>query len=242
MPRWIDDGIVLGTRPFGENSVIMTCFTKDHGLSRGLVKSGRRKASYLQAGNQLSLTWSARLEEQLGLWAFEPQGSLGGILLGHPLALAGLIACLALTETVLPEREPQTNLYQALLDLFSGFEQDDWFALYVNYEICLLQAAGFRLALQKCVATGTTENLTYVSPKSGGAVCFEAGAPYKNKLLPLPECLAKGKIVDKNDLLASLNLTEYFFDRYILEHASMGLPAARHRFKDMLKKDIAKCA
>lgn len=254
MPRWSDKGVVLSLRPLGEKAVILTCLTEKNGLAKGLVKAGRTKAPLLQGGNILSLTWSARLEKHLGQWTLEPLESIGGCLLSHPLALSGLSAALALIETVLPEREPQEDVFNALEHLLfnlreSALEGKSRFCYraYAQFEISLLKAAGFRLSLDRCAGTGSTQDLIYVSPRSGGAVSREAGQPYQDKLLPLPAFLINDTIFpEEKDFLASLHLTEYFFDRYILEHTSVGLsssgsptaalPAARHRFKDMLTR------
>ena len=44
----------------------------------------------------------------------------------------------------------------------------------------------------KCAATGATEDLAYVSPKTGRAVSRAAAGPYKEKLLELPAFLSTG--------------------------------------------------
>ena len=46
----------------------------------------------------------------------------------------------------------------------------------------LLADLGFGLDLSSCAATGTRENLAYVSPRSGRAVSAEAGKPYLDRL------------------------------------------------------------
>ena len=43
--------------------------------------------------------------------------------------------------------------------------------------------------MEECAATGATQDLIYVSPNSGRAVCRTAGEPYKDKLLALPRFL-----------------------------------------------------
>lgn len=246
MPRWSDEGIVLSLRPLGEKSVILTCLTQSHGLAKGVVKAARTKAPWLQGGNLLSVSWSARLEEHLGLWALEPLASIGGCLLSHPLALAGLSAALALVETVLPEREPQEALFQTFQKFLYSLKETSLtpsstlcYRSYAEFEIALLKAAGFRLSLTECAGTGATHDLAYVSPRTGRAVSREAGLPYHDKLLSLPAFLSHEDIFPKEkELLASLHLTEYFFDRYILEHTSAHLPPARQRFKDMLARSF----
>ncbi|NQU70309.1 MAG: recombination protein O N-terminal domain-containing protein, partial [Rhodospirillales bacterium] len=65
---WSDEGIVLSARKHGESAAIVTLFTRAHGRHAGLVRggAGRRQRGLYQAGNRLTATWRARLEEQLG--------------------------------------------------------------------------------------------------------------------------------------------------------------------------------
>ena len=50
----------------------------------------------------------------------------------------------------------------------------------------LLQHLGFGLDLTECAATGSKQDLIYVSPKSGRSVSAAAGKKYRKKLLDLP--------------------------------------------------------
>src|SRR3569833_1074624 len=96
-----------------------------------------------------------------------------------PLALAGLTSMCALAR-LLPERDPHPSLYEITLFVL-GYLDDDhvWPALMVRWELALLDELGFGLDLSSCASTGSTDNLAYVSPKSGRAVSSDAGAPYK---------------------------------------------------------------
>ena len=60
----------------------------------------------------------------------------------------------------------------------------------VRYELLLLNELGFGLDLSACVASGRSEDLAYVSPRSGGAVSRSEGEPYRDRLLALYQ---KGK-------------------------------------------------
>ena len=51
---------------------------------------------------------------------------------------------------------------------------------------------GFALDLTRCAATGAASDLAYVSPRSAQAVSRDAGAPYRDKLLRLPQFLLAG--------------------------------------------------
>ena len=59
-----------------------------------------------------------------------------------------------------------------------------------RFELLLLDELGFGLDLESCAATGSRDDLVYVSPKSGRAVSRAAGEPYRDRLLPLPGFLA----------------------------------------------------
>ncbi len=68
--------------------------------------------------------------------------------------------------------------------MFDGFQaflgvlgHPGWPAIYVRLELGLLQELGFGLDLEKCAATGATEDLAYVSPKTGRAVSRAAAGP-----------------------------------------------------------------
>ena len=45
-----------------------------------------------------------------------------------------------------------------------------WPETYVRFELLLLQELGFALDLDRCAVTGATDDLAYVSPRTGRAV------------------------------------------------------------------------
>lgn len=233
--EWRDQGILLSLKRLGEYDVIIDILTLEHGRYSGLVKGGvsRKYRGILQPGNELELHWRARLESHLGTFSLEPKRMRSSLLLGEPDRLGGLSAACALASVACPEREGHGPVYlglQALLDALEAVDEH-WGAVLVRWELGLLEALGFGLDLSACAATGVNENLTYVSPKSGCAVSAEAGAPYKDKLLPLPGFL-RGRNGDAHgpaDVLAGLELTGFFLERHVLAPQGFKLPAARSR-------------
>jgi len=237
--NWSDDGIVLSARKHGETSVIVTLMTAKHGCHAGLVRggAGRRARGLYEAGNFVTADWRARLEEHLGTYTCELLKPNAALVLDDPIKLAGLSAACAVTERALPEREPHPELYESLSALVSAIEEENWLRYYVHWELGILTDLGFGLDLTSCAATGTQENLIYVSPKSGQAVSEEAGAPYKEKLLPLPRFLLESSAdgeVSSGDLASGLELTGYFLERQVFIHHKSGGPSARARFVDRL--------
>lgn len=231
--QWTDDGLVLGLRRHGETSVILELMTATHGRHLGLVHGGRsrRMQPMLQPGNLLQATWRARIDESLGSYSVEPGQLVAARLMASPLALYGIGHIGALLR-LLPERDPHLGLYEAALVLVEHLH-DPRIAppLMVRFELALLAELGFGLDLSSCAATGARDNLVYVSPKSGRAVCAAAGDPYRDRLLTLPAFLReRSRDPDSEAIVAGFNLTGAFLDQHIWAPRGLAPPEERTRF------------
>jgi DNA repair protein RecO (recombination protein O) len=146
-------------------------------------------------------------------------------------ALAALSTITTLTR-LLPERDPHPNLYEITLFVL-GFLNDAtvWPALLVRWELALLEELGFGLDLSQCAATGSNDQLIYVSPKTGRAVSASAGEPYRDKLLPLPAFLTKQRsgLVTGDDVRLGFALTGHFLETRVLLPRGQSLPQPRAR-------------
>jgi DNA repair protein RecO (recombination protein O) len=235
---WEDEGIVLAVRRFGEYDAIVSLLTETQGRHIGLVKggSGKSKTSTLQPGNLVKAWWRARLDDQLGNYTIEAVHNFGAAVLSEPLALAGLSALCAMAEATLPEREPHAATYRRALNLLEQMEASGWEAEYVRWELALLRDMGYGLDLASCAATGVTENLNFVSPRSGRAVSDAAAAPYRERLLALPAFLRDDAAeITAADVSAGLTLTAHFFDVHVFQPHQREMPAARTRFAERLR-------
>ena len=86
-------------------------------------------------------------------------------------------------------------------------------------------------------ATGSAEDLAYVSPRTGRAVSRAAAGPYKEKLLPLPGFLSTGGVPsDQEALRQGLDLTGFFLERHVFWPHNKPLPPARARFMESLQR------
>jgi DNA repair protein RecO (recombination protein O) len=192
----------------------------------------------LQPGNRVKLTWRARLAEHLGIYTVELSRARAGDMFENRAALVGLNAVSAMAGAVLPEREPHEAAYdgaEALLDTIAGHEFPDWGPLFVHWELGLLNELGFGLDLARCAATGSTDDLIYVSPRTGRAVSREAGAPYAERMLALPPFLLGRQAgqASPRDLVAGLRLTEHFLEQWVLAPHDKTIPDARVRLCDL---------
>ena len=237
---WRDQGILLSVRRHGETSAIIDTFTASHGRHAGVVRGGtsRRIAPILQPGAQLDLSWRARLEEHLGSFTVEPLRSRAAAAMSGRLALAGLNAVVSLLSFCLPEREPHPRLYKQSEQLLDLLGQDEiWPLAYLRWELALLDALGFGLDLSACAVTGASDDLVYVSPRSGRAVSAGAAGEWADRLLPLPPCLRGEGPASDPEIALALRTTGYFLEHRVapaLGHAP--LPQARGRLIDLISR------
>ncbi|MCA0424080.1 MAG: DNA repair protein RecO [Proteobacteria bacterium] len=228
--EWQDEGVVIGLKRHGESSVIMEAMTRAHGRHLGLVRGGRsrRHAATLQPGNSVSLTWRARLEDHLGTYEVEPLILRAAGFIDSAAALYAL-ATVSAHLRLLPERDVHLGLYEALLVLVDHLSEPRTIGvLLARFERALLDDLGFGLDLDRCAATGAAEDLVWVSPKSGRAVSAAAGAPYADRLLPLPAFLrGEGTFVPPGAIDHALRLTGFFLERHVLHPRGLAMPDQR---------------
>ncbi|THD65040.1 DNA repair protein RecO [Phenylobacterium sp.] len=233
-----DDAFVLSARAHGEAGAIVELLTASHGKYAAHVAGGasRRMKPFLQAGAPVTARYRARVSDQLGSASLEPVGEGPSALFDDPLALAGLAAAAAIAAGALPEREPHPGAYLAFEALSRSLElTDDWPAVFVRFEAGLLAELGFGLDLSRCAATGVTDDLIYVSPKTGRAVSRAAGEPYKDRMLALPPFLLSSQSrLEPGDVKAGLDLTAHFLEAFIFNPLNRPLPPARLWLVDRL--------
>jgi DNA repair protein RecO (recombination protein O) len=233
--------IICAVRPHGEHGAIVRALTPADGLQAGYVRGGksRRLRPVLLPGNLVEAEFRARTDDQLAHATLELSASRGA-LLSEPLAAAAIEWTTALTAAALPEGQPYPRLYAALDGVLAALEAAPsargWAPSLVRYELLLLAELGFGLDLAACAATGATENLAYVSPKSGRAVGREAAEEYRDRLFPLPTFLLQGGEADWADVQAGLRITGHFLERDVLIGRQAEILAARGRLLDRLKR------
>jgi DNA repair protein RecO (recombination protein O) len=165
---------------------------------------------------------------------------VAALLLDRPDRLACLGAACALLEAGLPERDPHPNLYRSLGGLIDALLQESpWWDRYVRFELDLLADLGFGLDLGSCAVTGSSDDLAYVSPRSGRAVSRAAAAPYVDRLLPLPGFLIGRGSPDLAQVRAGLQLTGAFLRRHLLDASDTPAPRARQLLLDRLDRSGA---
>lgn len=245
MPEWTDTAVILSARPHGETSVIANILTAEHGRQAGLIRGGQssKMKGLLQPGNRVDVSWRARLEEHLGSMQFDLVTPYASVVLDDALRLAGLASVCAIMEACLPEREPARPVFDAtdaLLQMITSEELgDSWIGGYVRWEMGILSIAGYALGLDKCGVTGETDNLYYVSPRTGVAVTKAGAGSHAPRLLPLPRFLGgESEKTLEEDLLDGMHLTGHFLEKQVFGLNHQPLPPARQRLTMLAQKRL----
>jgi DNA repair protein RecO (recombination protein O) len=233
---WTAEGTVLSARRHGETAAILEVLTRTRGRAAGLVHGGasRRMAATLQPGGQVALRWRARTEDALGTFAVEPVRSRAA-LLGDRLALAALSSTCSLAAFALPKRQAFPDLYDAMQTLLDALGEAGWPLAYLEWEVLVLERTGYRLDLARCAATGRTEGLAYVSPRTGRAVSEEGAGEWADRLLPLPPVLL-GADADLAGIVRGLEVTGHFLENSLARAVGRPLPEPRRRLIDALDR------
>ncbi len=244
MPQLITPAIVCAVRAHGEHGAIVRAMTPHDGLVAGYVRGGRSRQMrpILQPGNIVQAEFRARTPDQLASLTVEMIHSRAP-LLAEPLPAAAIDWTCALTAAALPEENGYPVLHQALDAALAAVEAAPaargWAVALVRYELLLLTELGFGLDLDQCAATGSRDDLRYVSPKSAAAVSAAAATGYEARLLPLPPFLVTCGEAGWPDIVDGLRLTGHFLERSVLTDRRRDILAARERLVDRLKRAVA---
>ena len=234
--QWTGEGLIIGVRRHGESSVIAEVMVEGRGRYLGLIRGGRspKLAATLQAGNSVQLTWRARLEEHLGNFVLElTEARAAGLIIDRARLYAAQLLCDHLR--LLPERDPHDRLLGMTIRILdTEATQLELGAALARFELTLLDELGFGLDLSSCAATGTNDDLTHVSPKSGRAVSRSAAEPYLDRLLPLPSFLIRKGMPTPDELTQAFALTGHFLNMHVLGPRDIDPPSTRQALIDVL--------
>ena len=236
-----DEGIAIGVKKFSDSTNLMKILTKDNGIYSGLIriKKNQGNSGVNIPGNTLSVNWRARLSEHLGFFNTELIKSRSSNNLNSSINLEVLNSICSLMD-IFPEREECIDLYNIIEELLDNLNNTRlWPFLYIKFELLFIERMGYGLDLSSCAVNGSTDNLNWVSPKTGRAVSALGAKGWEDRLLKLPEFLGQNEIksVSKADLLDSLKLTEFFLIKRVYSQYAKNLSSSRKRMFDYLSDD-----
>ena len=236
--KFNDEGYIINVKKHGESSAILSVISKEHGKVVGYVKKKKKKKNLgvYQLGNKVSFEAYARVDENMLSLKVELISPDAVNFISEMPKLETLAALCGLCNVCMPEQLALDRLYYYIESFFGLINQKNWLANYAFFEFYLLDFLGIALDLSECSATGITENLKYVSPKTGKAVCAEAGEPYKDRLFSFPQF-----IVEQNyeptpqEIRDLLKMTEFFLQKNFFQTHGLKLPPNRANLLENLE-------
>lgn len=238
--EWSDNAIILSVAKYSEQAAVVSCLTEQHGLCKGFIKNYKSKTNNkgLFMGNLANVVWGARLANHLGTWKFTNYETISPYFFHDRKKIAALHSACSLVEITSAEHETQTELFLRLLHLLHILKNErNWLSSLVDFELFLLTNIGYGLDLNACAVTGQAHDLHYISPNSGKAVSVAAGQAYKDRLFKLPKFLIDSSIesASMDEMIYALNVTKFFFEKYIVSQSDLTIPKIRIMLQDILK-------
>lgn len=225
-----DEGYIINTHKYGESSLILTVLTREHGKVTGFVKNclSKKNLSTFQLGNLLRIEAYSRVDDNMLSLKVELGAPQAVNFLASAEKLQALSCFCGLCNACLPELENLERFYYYVDSFFNLINEDNWITHYAYFEFYLLDYLGIGLDLSECSATGTTENLQYVSPKTGKAVCEEAGFIYKERLFAYPHFIQeKNYFPTSRELADLLKMTGFFLYKNFFATHGLKFPQNR---------------
>ena len=236
--QFVDEGYIINCRKHGEKSLILTVLCRQHGKVCGYVKSGlnKRNLAVFQIGNQVKIEAWSRVDDNMLLLKVELISPKAVNFLGNADKLRTLSCFCALSNVCLPELQPLDRFYYFAESFVDLINEENWLTHYSFFEFFLLEFLGIGLDLTECAATGTSENLEFVSPKTGRAVCYSAGLPYQDRLFKFPHYILKQNYNPPVDeLINLLKMTEFFLNKNFFVIHNLKFPDCRVNLAEIVR-------
>lgn len=225
------EGYIIKIRNHGEKSAIVTVVCPELGKVVGYVQGAlsKRNLGIYQLGNRISFNAYARVEENM--LTFKGVELVAAHTADFVLDIhktSALASMCRLLDSCIAENDDLGSFFNIVDDFFKHINEDNWLVYYSFFEFYLLEFLGIGLDVKQCAVTGSHENLRYISPKTGRAVCEAVGAPYHDKLYAYPQYIVARNYLPTNAAVVDvLKMTGSFLSKNFLRQHNLQLPENR---------------
>ena len=142
---WEDECYLLSKRKFRENANIINIFTQKKGRVDGIVYGGnsRKIRNYLQISNKLFVSHNAKSENKIGYLKTELIKPVSPLYFNDRERTSALISICSLLNVLLPESQPNKNIYNSFEKLLISLNLENWIYLYIFFELNLIKELGY---------------------------------------------------------------------------------------------------
>tara|TARA_E500000178_G_C16936407_1_gene714233 strand:+ start:669 stop:1346 length:678 start_codon:yes stop_codon:yes gene_type:complete len=142
---WEDECYLLSKRKFRENANIISIFTPKKGKIDGIVYGGnsRKIRNFLQITNKLFVSHNAKNENKIGYFKTELIKPIGPLYFNDKERTAALISICSLLNILLPESQPNKNIYNYFENFINLINLKNWIFFYIFFEINIIKELGY---------------------------------------------------------------------------------------------------
>ncbi|MBT4921701.1 MAG: DNA repair protein RecO [Rickettsiales bacterium] len=217
-----DEAFLLAKMKFSESSIIVSFLTKEHGILKGIIKGAFAKKNHnvYEIGNKFSIRANSRFDSGLVRCDTEVMSNHFFEFLSNKSKLLMLLVASELICKLFPENIQLDIAFDNFTDLLDSMLKPnqtttDLYKQYFIFELMLLKEMGYGLDLSKCAVCSESNDLIFISPKTGRAVCRMHGTEYSNKIFKLPKFLLDfSDNPDMDSLHETASISEHFLNKY----------------------------
>ncbi|MDA7845240.1 DNA repair protein RecO C-terminal domain-containing protein [Rickettsiales bacterium] len=257
------DGVLLFKKNLQEDSALIKVLC-ENGIVSGFVKkvNGKKNRGFLSSGNLLNVLHYKR-ENGLGVMSCSLKKAYMNSCLDNECLFEMIASFCDLVIYFLGQYEGGQSSFEFgdLLESFvlfmdkcmrlnnniDGIADDMYLEIIADFILLnneLLTLSGYGIDLSCCVVTGVSdaESLGFVSPKSGQAVSYEAGTPYKDVMLRLPKFfLSKDATAVTGQCIEDgIKIIDRFYLKTSRSSLSTALPISWERVKNVMLRIVSK--
>ena len=143
--NWEDECFLLSKRKFRENANIINVFSPHKGKVTGVVYGGnsRKIRNYLQISNKLFITHNSKSENKIGYFKTELIKPISPMYFDDKKRTSALVSLCSILNTLLPEGQPNLNIYKSYDNFIQSVDLENWIILYIFFELNLIKDLGY---------------------------------------------------------------------------------------------------
>ena len=216
--NWEDECYLLSKRKFRENANIINVFSKNRGKVSGVVYGGnsRKIKNYLQISNKLYINHNAKNENRLGYFKTELVKPISPLYFNDKERSSALLSISSILNMLLPDSQPNQNIYESFEEFLNSIKLDNWVILYVFLELSLIKDLGYDPNLNQFKKNKSESELQKIKIDT-----FTYNVPLYLIQNRIPENLSK------NLIKASLNFTRNIIQNRFFHPNNLPFPKSR---------------
>ena len=143
--NWEDECYLLSKRKFRENANIISIFSRSKGKVSGIVYGGnsRKIRNYLQISNKLFIVHNSKNDNKSSYFKTELIKPISPLYFNDKERTSALISLCSILNFLLPEAQPNKNIYKAFENFINSINLNNWIILYIFFELNLIKFLGY---------------------------------------------------------------------------------------------------